>query len=252
MTPATATQIGRPVNRVDGRLKVTGQAKYAAEFDAPGLTHGVVVSSAIAKGRIKKIDVEEALKLNGVLQVFTHENRPKVASFDRNYKDEDAPGGSPFRPLYDDKVMFSGQPVALVVAETLELAQYAASLVRVEYKSETHHTDLDSQLKKARQPSKEKGGFEPPPKPRGKAEKAFAKAPVRVQPEYLSPVEHHNPIEMHASTVICEDDGTLTVYDKTQGAPNSQRYVMKVFGLSKEEVRVLSPFVGGAFGSGLR
>ena len=93
--------VGKPISRVDGPAKVTGKAKYAAEFNVPDLTYGVVVSSGIAKGKITQIDAAEALALPGVLQVFTHENRPKLAWFDLNYKDLDAPLGSPFRPLHD-------------------------------------------------------------------------------------------------------------------------------------------------------
>jgi xanthine dehydrogenase YagR molybdenum-binding subunit len=249
---ASSTQLGQPVSRVDGRAKVTGEAKYAAEFHVPGLTYGQVVSSTIARGRIKSIDMREALALPGVLQVFTHENRPRLAWFDRSYRDDDAPSGSPFRPLADDKIVYSGQPVALVVAETFELARHAASLVRIEYDVHGHETDLHARRGKAYEPSQGKGGFEPPPKPRGHADKAFSKAAVQIDAEYTSPVEHHNPMEMHASTVIYEDDGSLTIYDKTQGVQNSQKYVSNVFNLPKEQVHVLSPFVGGAFGSGLR
>ncbi|QRK07648.1 xanthine dehydrogenase family protein molybdopterin-binding subunit [Archangium violaceum] len=248
----TSTLLGKPINRVDGRLKVTGEAKYAAEFNVPGLLYGSVVSGAIAKGRIKKIDTREALSHPGVLHIFTHENRPRLAWFDRSYRDEDAPSGSPFRPLYDDKIVYSGQPIALVVAETLEGARYAASLVRVEYESHSPDTDLRARREKAYEPREGKGGYEPPPKPRGHADKVLARAAARVDAEYSSPVEHHNPMEMHATTVIYETDGTLTVYDKTQGVQNCQQYISKVFHLSPEEVRVRSPFVGGAFGSGLR
>ncbi|AKJ04980.1 xanthine dehydrogenase YagR molybdenum-binding subunit [Archangium gephyra] len=248
----TSTLLGKPLSRVDGRLKVTGEAKYAAEFNVSGLTHGCVVSSAIARGRIKKLDTSAALAVPGVLHVFTHENRPRAAWFDRNYQDEDAPSGSPFRPLHDDELVYSGQPIALVVAETLEVARYAASLVQVEYKTHSHETDLRARRGKAYAPREGKGGFEPPPKPRGHADKALAHAAARIDAEYSSPVEHHNPMEMHATTVVYEDDGTLSVYDKTQGVMNTQKYVSKVFHLSPDEVRVRSPFVGGAFGSGLR
>ncbi|WP_224250172.1 xanthine dehydrogenase family protein molybdopterin-binding subunit [Hyalangium gracile] len=244
--------LGQPVSRVDGRAKVTGEARYAGEFNVPGLLYGQVVSSTIARGRIKKIDASEALRLPGVLQVFTHENRPRLAWFDRKYRDDDAPSGSPFRPLHDEKIVYSGQPVALVVAETFELARYAASLVRVEYASKAHETDLQVQRKEAYVPRQGKGGFEPPPKPWGHADKALEKAHARIDVEYETPVEHHNPMEPHASTVIYEDDGSLTIYDKTQGVLNTQTYVSNVFDLPKEQVRVRSPFVGGAFGSGLR
>ena len=128
----TTNYIGQPIDRVDGHAKVTGRAKYAAEYNVPNLAYGVVVSSVIAKGRITKIVTNEALHLEGVIQVFTHENAPAASSLDKSYQDDVAPPGSPFRPLRDDRIMFSGQPVALVVAETFELARYAASLVRVE------------------------------------------------------------------------------------------------------------------------
>src|SRR5262249_62323883 len=119
---AMAPYIGSPVSRLDGRAKVTGAAKYAAEFNVPGLVHGSVVTSTIAKGRIRRIDASEALRVAGVIQVLTHQNRPKMADTDDAYRDEIAPDGSPFRPLYDNKIMFSGQPIALVVAEDPDIA----------------------------------------------------------------------------------------------------------------------------------
>ena len=118
-TPMTTAHIGKPISRVDGRAKVTGEAKYAAEYHVPDLAYGWVVSSAIARGKIIAIDAAEALELPGVLQVFTHENTPGLAWFDRSYRDEVAPPGSPFRPLHDAEIQFSAQPVALVVADTL-------------------------------------------------------------------------------------------------------------------------------------
>src|SRR6266481_8681254 len=109
--------IGTGTSRVDGRAKVTGAAKYAGEFNTSGLAYGSVVTSGIAKGRIARVDASEALRVDGVIDVLTHENRPRMASTDAAYKDDVAPEGSPFRPLYDDRILFSGQPVALVVAE---------------------------------------------------------------------------------------------------------------------------------------
>src|SRR5437870_4687842 len=119
----TTAHIGKPVSRVDGRAKVTGGAKYAAEYNAPDLAHGYVVSSEVTRGRIARIDADEALEVPGVLQVFTHENTPRLARSDKSYRDDVAPPGSPFRPLHDDEIMFSAQPVALVVADSLELAR---------------------------------------------------------------------------------------------------------------------------------
>lgn len=242
---------GAPVRRVDGPAKVTGQARYAAEWNVPGLLHGFVASSTIAKGRIRTIDTAAALRVKGVLHVFTHENRPNLALFDRSYRDDDSPAGSPFRPLYDNRIVYSGQPIALVVAESREAAAFAASLVHVEYDPEPHETNLQRQRKDAYAP-KGRMGFEEPPRPRGDPEQALAAAPVRIDAEYFTSAEHHNPMEPHATTVVWEESGSLTVYDKTQGVQNTQRYISQVFGVPAEEVRVLAPFVGGAFGSGLR
>jgi xanthine dehydrogenase YagR molybdenum-binding subunit len=247
--------IGTATSRVDGHAKVTGAAKYAAEVRPASLAHGSVVTSTIARGKLKRVDVSEALKVEGVLEVLTHLNRPEMPADDKSYKDDVAPDGSPFRPLYDDKILFDGQPIALVVAETSEIAQFAASLVRVEYEREPHITDLHRRMKEAPalEPTDETGADAyAPPSPRGAAEKAFAAAEVRHQSEYYVPIEHHNPIELYASTVIFESDGKLTIYDKTQGVQNVQRYICSVLKMKPEDVRIMSPFMGGGFGSGLR
>src|SRR5215468_1816116 len=240
------TYIGTATSRVDGIAKVTGAAKYAGEFKADGLAYGAVVTSTIAKGSIARIDTSEALRVPGVLDVLTHDNRPKMAAGDDAWKDDVAPEqGKPFRPLYDDKVVFSGQPVALVLAEEWEIARFAASLVQVEYKQEPHATDLEAARDKA-------VAITQPAKPRGNADKAFAAADVRHEAEYFIPTEHHNPMELYASTAVWDGGGKLTVYDKTQGVQNVQRYLCKVFEMKSDDLRVVSPFVGGAFGSGLR
>jgi xanthine dehydrogenase YagR molybdenum-binding subunit len=246
------TYIGIPASRVDGRAKVTGAAKYAGEFNTNGLAYGSVVTSRIAKGRIARIDASEALRVDGVIDVLTHQNRPPMASTDAAYKDEVAPEGSPFRPLCDDRIQFSGQPIALVVAEEWEIARFAASLVRVDYDEETHVTDLNRQRRKAVATAKPGADMFAPPKRRGAAKRAFAAAEVRHEGEYCVPIEHHNPMEPYASTVIFERDGQLTVYDKTQGVQNVQRYLCSVFDMKADDVRVMSPFMGGGFGSGLR
>src|SRR5438132_500376 len=245
------TYIGTPTSRVDGRAKVTGAAKYAGEYNTQGLAHAAVVTSSIAKGRIKHIDASEALRVKGVLDVLTHENRPRMAKSDEAYKDEVAPDGSPFRPLSDNEIRFNNQPIALVVAEEWEIARFAASLVRVEYKQEAHVTDLHQQ-RDAAVPLKPEATPLSPPKARGKARQAFAAAKVRHEAEYYVPIEHHNPMEPYASTVIYGRDGKLTIYDKTQGVQNVQRYVASVFEMKAEDVRVVGPYMGGGFGSGLR
>jgi xanthine dehydrogenase YagR molybdenum-binding subunit len=235
--------IGTPTSRVDGHAKVTGTAKYAAEFNATGLLHGSVVCATIAKGQIVRIDTSEAQRVGGVIDVLTHENRPPMAGSDRAYRDEVGPAGSPFRPLYDRIIRFNEQPIALVVAEEPEIARFAASLVRVEYDEDAHVTDLL------------RGGkvvvLRDQAVSRGNAEQAYATSEVRHEAEYVIPMEHHNPMELFASTAIWEH-GKLTVYDKTQGVQNVQRYLCSVFNLKPDNVRVISSFTGGAFGSGLR
>jgi xanthine dehydrogenase YagR molybdenum-binding subunit len=251
MTLVSTNSIGKPVSRVDGPAKVTGQAKYAAEFNVPNLAHGFVVSSAIAKGRIKSIDRSAALAVPGVIEVFAHDNRPRVASSSKKYTDEAASPGSPFRPLFDNKILFSGQPVSLVVAEEFEIARFAATLVNIEYEADEAITDIETQTDKAYEPLKKRlPGWDPPP--RGDVDKALSRAPIHMRHEYRTPIEHHNPMECFGSMAVWEGDGRLTVYDKTQGAPNCQNYLCNVFGLAKDKVRVLSPYVGGAFGVGLR
>jgi xanthine dehydrogenase YagR molybdenum-binding subunit len=242
---------GMPVSRVDGRAKVTGQAKYAAEHEAPGLRYGVVVSGTIAKGRITAIETDAALAVPGVVEVLTHLNRPRMRSWDIAYTDMTAPGGSPFRALFSDRIFYSGQPVALVVADTFEAARHAAQLVRVSYEQEEHETELLATLDQAYEPRPMKAGFTPPSST-GDADKAFEAAEVKIESQFYHGVEHHNPMEMHATTVVYGEKGHLTIYDKTQGSQNNRWYVSQAFGLSKDKVTVRNPYVGGAFGSGLR
>ncbi|HEV7438556.1 MAG TPA: xanthine dehydrogenase family protein molybdopterin-binding subunit [Methylobacterium sp.] len=246
------TFVGGARSRVDGPAKVTGLAKYAGEFAAPDLAHGYVVSSTIAKGRITTIDTSEAEAVPGVVKVFTHENRPRTAWLNYNYQDAVAPPGAPFRALYDDKIHYSGQPVALVVAEDFETARYAASLVKLAYEAEEPVTDTEAARDLAYRPPMNRAGIKPPPKPWGDPDKAYDQAPVKVREDYRLAIEHHNPMEPHASTVVYEGDGKYTVYDKIQGVSNSQGYLASVFGLNKDDVRVMNPYLGGGFGSGLR
>lgn len=243
---------GTPVARVDGREKVTGAARYAAEFPADGLLYGVVVNSTIARGRIVSFDTGAALAQPGVVDVITFQNRPKMRSFDLFYKDMTAPGGAPFRPLYDDQIVSSAQPVALVLAETFEAARHAAALVQVAYARQPHDTGLLHHLARTHAPNRLKAGYTPPPDEKGHAQQAWQAADCRIEAEFYSGVEHHNPMELFASTVIRAADGHLTIYDKTQSAQNSRWYVSRVFGLPKSQVTVRNPWVGGAFGAGLR
>nr|WP_295932572.1 xanthine dehydrogenase family protein molybdopterin-binding subunit [uncultured Dyadobacter sp.] len=246
--------VGQPINRLEGEQKVTGDAHYAGDYTVPGLLYGYVVNATITKGKIKDLDTSRAEAVPGVMKVFTHLNRPLLARFDLQYADMDAPPGSPFRPLDTDEVHYNGQPIALVVASEWEAARYAATLVQVVYETQPFETDLAANLGNARPP---KMGLAtllkpPPPKPRGDFEEAFNASPFLVSAEFVHGTEHHNPLELFASTVVYDGKGKLTIYDKTQGTVNSQLYVANVFGLKYKDVRVISPYVGGAFGSGLR
>lgn len=250
--PETGARLGTPVSRVDGPLKVQGQARYAAEHPDEGELFAVVVSGSITKGRIARLDVRAALALEGVVDVLTHLNRPKIRSWGIFYKDMIAPGGTPFRPLLDERIHYSGQPVALVVAESFEAARAGAALVEVDYQAEPHESGLLEHLHRQRAPSRLKLGASPPPKPRGDADLVFEQAVVKIDARFHAGPEHHNPMEMHATSVHYGADDHLTIHDKNQGSQNCRWYVSRVFGLPKDKVTVLNPFVGGAFGSGLR
>lgn len=243
---------GTAVPRIDGHAKVTGRALYAAEHDAPGMAYAVVAGSTVARGRITGFDLDDARAVPGVVDILTHLGRPKMRSLGIFYKDMIAPAGTPLRPLHDDRIHHSGQPVAVVIGETFEAARDAAQRVVVHYAEEAHETDVLGSMRRAREPSHLKAGYEPPPSEKGDAQAAWDAAPVKVEAVFHAGVEHHNPMEMHAATVIRGDDGHLTIFDKTQGAQNSRWTVSRVFGLSEKRVTVKNEFVGGAFGSGLR
>lgn len=243
--------VGRATNRVDGPLKVTGQAKYAAEFESADLLYGVVVSSTIAKGKIEMIDDREAMKVLGVKKVITHKNRPEISHYNKKFKDDDAPFGEHFKVLCDENVIYNQQPIALVVANTFEAARYAAKLVKITYHEDLFVTDFEKVKGEAQKPKKGKMGWEAP-KSRGDAKRALEHSDIKFEAEYNTSINHHNPMEMHASTVIYHGDEKYTIYDKTQGVLNSLNYVCNVFDMKKDNVQVISPYVGGAFGSGLR
>ncbi len=239
--------IGKPTKRIDGLAKVTGAAKYAAEFPVKNVAHGYLVTSTIAKGKIAAINAQAAEKAPGVLRVFTHLNAPKLAFTDPKDKDNIGMDGKPFRPLQSSEIVFNMQPVALVVAETFEQARYAAGLVRVDYNEVESSTDTAKTQAKAFPAMSEQRA----PKPRGDAFAAFADAPVKVAAVYEIPVEHHNPMEMHGAIAVWEN-GELTIFDKTQWVNNVRGHLASIFGIETSKVKVVSPYVGGAFGSSLR
>ena len=248
------TQIGRPTRRLEGVLKVTGQAPYAADYTVDQLLYGYVVNSAIPTGQITGFHAAQTKAVPGIVEVLTHENRPKMASFGLLHTDMDAPPGTPFKPLHDGEIRFAGQPIALVVATSFEAARYGASLLKVQYAPAAFDVDIRNNYERSHPPSKGVASIvkPPPPGPKGQFEAAYAAAAVRYEGQFFHKAEHHNPMELFATTTVYESDGRLTIYDKTQGTTNDQLYVSNVFGRSPEDVRVIAPFVGGGFGSGLR
>jgi xanthine dehydrogenase YagR molybdenum-binding subunit len=244
--------VGLPISRIDGPLKVTGLAKYAAEHFEPGMLFGHVALATVAAGRILAIDTRAAEHVPGVVKIYTHENRPKAAYRDSKWKDAVALPGHPFRPLENDRVLFDGQPIAFVVAETQEAARDAAALIHVHYAAEAPHTDIVAEQHNSYEPPVARMKQFLPPPPRGDAEAAFAAAPHKISADYVLSGEHHNPMELFAATVRFEGAGSLTIHDKTQGSQNSRDYVCGVFGLDPDKVIVKNDFVGGAFGQALR
>ena len=241
----TTAFIGQPISRVDGRQKVTGRATYAAEFDVAGLAHGIIVRSTVVNGRTASIDSAAAERAPGVVTVVTHRNAPRLAY--RPHKGVvDTKVGERLHVLQDDQVSHQGQPIALVIAETLEQASHAATLVRVTYTGETGTTDI-ARVEPV-WPTGERGASETR---RGDPDGALATAAVKVDQNYMIPRENHNPIEMHATIAAWEGD-RLTLWDKTQWVHNTADEIAAVFGIPAENIRVISPFVGGAFGSALR
>jgi xanthine dehydrogenase YagR molybdenum-binding subunit len=247
----TTALIGRPVSRVDGRQKVTGTATYAAEFDQPGQAHGAIVRSTVANGRIATIDGTVAERASGVIAVLTHRNTPRLAYLPHKGF-TDAAVGERLHVLQDDRVSHQGQPIALVIAETLEQANHAAMLLRVTYAPETGNTDV-ARIEPVlpTQQKTDQGTTQPPETRRGDPEGALASAAVKVDQAYVIPRENHNPIEMHA-TIAAWDGDRLTLWDKSQWVGGVADEIAAVFGIPAENIHVVSPFVGGAFGSGLR
>jgi xanthine dehydrogenase YagR molybdenum-binding subunit len=236
--------VGTPHARVDGHLKVTGRAKYAADNGPDegieGVVHAVLVESSVGRGRITGIDTRAAEALPGVLRVIHHGNAPRLPYRDNPFPESINPPGERLRAFQDDQVRFFGQPVAVVVAATVEEARHAARLVEVRYAAEPPVTDLSAAP-----------AGEPETYARGDAEVALASAEVRLEMTYRLSRNHHNAMEPHA--VVARWDGDLlTVWEKTQWVADPRNELAAAFGIRQEDVRCHSPFVGGAFGNGGR
>jgi xanthine dehydrogenase YagR molybdenum-binding subunit len=243
--------VGKPLVRVEGREKVTGKAKYSAEFPLPGLTYGVLATSTIAKGKIQSIDTTLAMREPGVLAVLTHQNLPKLAKTpndDAGKKDIGAPQG--FLPLTGDEIFYSAQPIALVVADTLDHAIHAATLVKVTYQPEQAAPIASFHDPRAElfNPAKVQDGKEDGHKRRGDAKTAFAGSAIQLTATYTHPVYNHNPMEPGSTTAHWEASDRLTVYESTQGVTRTQSSLVAMLGLPREQVRVITKYLGGGFG----
>ena len=238
----TTKIIGKPVDRVDGRLKVTGGARYSAEIPTENVVHAVLFQSTIARGRIKSIDTGAVERAPGVLAVITHLNAPRLA------QPTWLPAGQSLPILQNPEIHYCGQHIGVVVATTLEQAAHAATLVRVTYDEQKPVGVMAQRLNEAFLPPMGlSGGGGPVDSRRGDVERGLATA-VRIEQTYTTPTEHHNAMEPHATIALWEGDN-LTVYDATQNVSGARQVLASAFGMRQEKVRVVSHFLGGGFGS---
>lgn len=243
-----ANPIGKPVDRYDGRLKVTGGARYAAEYPLDNLAHAVVLQSTIARGRIADMDTRAAEQAPGVLAVLTHKNAPRLAGTASADGGQSAdPFAKPILVLQDPNVTFYGQHIGVVVAETIEQARYAAMLVRVTYQEERPAVVFEENRGRAYKPDKLLIPLEPDTG-RGDLRRGLREADVKVDVTYATPVEHHNPLELAATTAHWTAPDRLTLYDATQSVNGVQRALGITLGLKPPNIDVVAAFVGGGFG----
>ena len=240
--------VGKPLSRVEGCLKVTGQARYAADTPLDNLCHAVLVQSAIANGRVTDMDMQAAENASGVLLVLTPRNAPRLSPAPiavDNSNSQQGSAGESWLPLQDDRVHFSGQHLAVVVAETLEQAQYAAALVNVSYAPATPHADMEAERGQAFPPQKVWG--EETDKSYGDFDAGWKHGQVRLEANYVTVIQHHVTMEPHA-TVAAWDGDNLTLYEPTAWVYGTRKAAAAWLSLPEDSIRVLSPFVGGSFG----
>ena len=242
--------VGRDTPRIDGPRKVSGQAQYTSDFHFPGLLYAVPVEATIANGRLLKLDTAAAEKMPGVRAIFHRENIGSI------YRSTFGPGFEGITnerrpPFEDDVIRYYGQYIALAVADTFESAKAAADAVRATYARE--RPNVETHLDADDDPDTVMTGYGPAERlqsQRGDANKAFANAPMKLDQTYVTPAETHNPLEVHATTAIWTGSN-LTLYESAQGVVNLRGVLAQMFGLPKENVRVITHFVGSGFGSKL-
>lgn len=240
--------IGKPLSRIDGRAKVTGTAKYAAEWSIGRMTYAFPVRATIAKGTITAIDTRAAQKSAGVIAVLTHQNAPRLKAIDaEELKNVGGFLGEDLVPLQSNQVHYFGQFVSLIVAETYEQARFAAALLQVTYAGEKPAIELEIEAPNGVRPKTLRG--KDAQLNLGKAAPLIAAAPHKIEGTYSTSTEVHQPMEPHAAIAVWDGSDKLTLYDTTQGVMGQRGITAYFFGLAPENVRVISPFVGGGFGS---
>ncbi len=238
------TAIGQPISRVDGRLKVTGGARYSADIPLAGLAHAAIIHSAIANGRTVSIDTAAAQRAPGVLAVFTYHNMPRMNPTPKPWSHLH-PHGQSYLPLQDDKIHYAGQPIALVVAATLDQAAYAGTLISVQYEAQQPVVFGQQSTKAAVEPPR---FLWPVNSSVGDADAGIAAGDVKIERTYTTSDRHHNPMEPHVTTAVWDASGTLTLYETTQYVFGARALVSIVLGLPPARINVVSHFLGGGFG----
>ena len=238
--------IGQPISRLDGPLKVQGQARFAAEFPMEGMVYAALVYSTIARGRIAALDTSAATTASGVVLVMTHENAPRLKPMPLFMSKDKAAGGDDLPVMQDGEIHWNGQPIALVLAETQEQADHATSLIRASYDIAPAITSIEAARAKGTKPGIFQG--EPLKLEIGDAEAAVAAAPHRIDVSYHTPRHNHNAIELHAATLAWKEE-ELTIHDASQGVAHMAWSMAQIFGMDEKNVHVTSQYVGGGFGS---
>jgi xanthine dehydrogenase YagR molybdenum-binding subunit len=243
-----ANVIGEPLDRVDGHLKVTGQATYSGDWNIPNITYAALTVSRIASGNIVSIDTRAASQVSGVLAVLTYKDKIKLAA-DPSKVNPKEPAERVIQILQDTRVMYAYQPIAVAVAETYEAACEAADAVSVRYAEKKPSVTLVNGMARSYIPEKAGGAGDPGQSHRGDFKAALDAAPVRMQEIYTTAFHTHSPMEPHATVAVWDGPDKLTLYDSSQGIFGDRKRVASLFGLQLDNVRVICPYVGGGFGS---
>src|SRR6201993_3842832 len=236
--------IGQPLSRVDGRLKVTGEARYASDIPIADLTHAAIIHSTIASGRTATIDTTAAERAPGVVTVFTYRNTPRMNPTPKPWSHLH-PHGQSYLPLQDDRILYADQPIALVVGTSRDQATYAGTLIRVDYETEQPVFFGPKAPNDAIQPPQ---FLWPVASSVGNADEAISASLFQIKQIYTTSDRHHKPMEPHATNAVWDANDVLTLYETTQHIFGTKELVSMVLGIPQEKINVASEFLGGGFG----